>query len=243
VRGTNVVSRGKRAPHWKLIDDADVQNVVQKVAKSIAGMNQGILEEDDLYQEGLMLVATVPHIGEQAIIGEYGLLYTRVRTELMQRFVEKMDRSGELNARKYRNIPVEDADNEPIPSLAFDDGTGDYTEEAIKVLLPAVWDESYAYGLPDRDDAPDRDMPKSASNKARANNHWAYIADVKTGWEKTPLTRLERRALLMAYGLGYTHADIARVEGIDRSAISRRIDNAIRKIVARLNGARIEEEN
>lgn len=243
MRGTNVVTRGKIEPHWRVLDDKRVQTVVRRAADSIANMNAGIVDPEDLYQEGLLIVATYSKVSEHAIVGDFGMLYNEVRERLFKQFIRPLDRTGELDARKYRSIPVEDADNEPISALSFDDGTGDYTEEAIKVLLPAVWDESYAYGLPDREDAPEQDMPKSASNKARANNHWAYIADVKTGWGKTPLTRLERRALLMSYGLGYTHAEIAGIEGVPRQNISRRIDTGIKKITACLNGARIEEEN
>lgn len=237
--------RGKKkgtAPHWRLIDNAEVQSVARAVARSIADMNQGVLEEDDLYQEGLTLIAATPHLAERAVLEEYGLLYTRLRTELRQRFVDKMQRSGELRARKYRNIAIEDADDEPQPHIVFDDGSGDYNDDAVRLLLPAVWDESYAYGLPDRDDAPEKDMPRTASNKARSNNHWAYIADIKTGWERSPLTRDERRSIFLSYAMGWTQRAIATHEGVSVSVVNDRINNGVKKITARLNGARIVEE-
>ena len=91
-----------------------------------------------------------------------GVCFTRrVRTELCQKFVEKMDRSGELQARKYKNVTFDEAsEEESAPYTVFDDGSGDYTDEAVKLLLPAVWDESYAYGLPQREDAPEEGMPR-----------------------------------------------------------------------------------
>ena len=237
--------RGNNRPHWKISENVQVQTTVRNAARSIAEMNSGIVEADDMYQEGLLLVAGIPKIAEHAIVGDLGLVYKEVRERLFKAFIRPLDRSGELDARKYRSIPVgESEDEESIPKggFTFDDGSGDYTEDAVKMLLPAVWDEDYAYGLPDREDAPDKDMPKVAGNKARSNSHWAYIADIKTGWGKTPLTLLERRALFMAYCLGDTHTDIARYEGVDRSTVSKRIDSAVKKITARLNGALIEEE-
>lgn len=241
MRGNATKKRGTVA-NWRLTEDPNVQSVCHKVARSITDMNKGVFEEDDLYQEALIIVAGTPHIAEQAISGDYGLLYRRVRTELMQKFVEKMDRSGELMARKYKNVVIEDADNETSPHMTFDDGTGDYTAEAVKLLLPAVWDESYAYGLPDREDAPGQDMPRAAGNKAKSNAHWAYIADIKTAWDKTPLTTLQRRALLMSFGLGYTDELIATIEGVTRETITIRVGASINKMTAHLNGARIEEE-
>lgn len=228
--------------HWEVVEDVRVQRTVRNAANSLADMNGGIVEADDLFQEGLVLVAGIPKIAEHAIVGEFGLVYSEVRERLFKQFIRPLDRTGELDARKYRSIPVDDADNEPQPVVMFDEGSGDYTADAVKMLLPAVWDEDYAYGLPDRDDAPDKDMPKSASNKARSNNHWAYIADIKTGWHKTPLTLLERRALFMRYALGDTQEMIARYEGVSQQMVGKRLDGAIKKIVARLNGAHIEEE-
>ena len=239
MRGT----RNKSITHWKVVEDPRVQQVVRNAARSLADMNSGIVEIDDLYQEGLLIVAGIPKVAKHAIVGDYGLLYGEVRERLFKAHIRPLDRSGELEARKYRSIPIEDSEDEQTPPLMFDEGSGDYTVDAVKLLLPAVWDESYAYGLPDRDDAPDKDMPKASGNKARSNSHWAYIADIKTGWEKTPLTLQERRALLMAYGLGWTQADVARHEGVVKSVANDRIQSAIKKITARLNGARIEEDS
>ena len=89
-----------------------------------------------------------------------------------------------------------------------------------------------------------RGCPAAAANKARGNSHWAYIGDIKTGWIKTPLTLDERRALLLRFGLGWDQTDIAFNQGVSQQAMSKPLDAAVKKITARLNGARIEvEEN
>lgn len=228
--------------NWAVIDDPQVQSVALKVARSIAGSNQGILEEDDLYQEGMTRIAATAHLNRTASDGDYGLLYTRLRTDLLQATVEKMDRSGELHARKYKTVTTEVAEEVPQTIVMFDEGSGDYTEEAIRLLLPAVWDEAYAYGLPERDNAPEKDMPKAAANKARGNSHWAYIADIKTGWKKTPLTLDERRALVLYFGIGWTQRDIAFNQNVSLSTVNMRLNSGVTKITALLNGASLTEE-
>lgn len=230
------------ATNWDLVEDPRVKRAVRDAAKSIANMNAGIVEAEDMYQEGLLLVAGTEKIAGNARNEDFGLVYKEVRERLFKKFIRSLDRSGELDARKYRTITHEDVEEESAPVATFDDGSGDYTEDAVRLLLPAVWDESYAWTLPERDDAPDKDMPKSKGNKSHGNSHWAYIADVKTGWEKSPLTRLERRALLMAFGLAWTHDDIAEHEGVAQPTVTVRINTAIKKITARLNGAHIIEE-
>lgn len=231
------------AAHWKVVEDERVQRVARNAANSIERMNVGIVEAEDLYQEGLILIAGTPKIAEHAIVGDLGMVYNEVRERLFKKFIRPLDRTGELDARKYKTITHDDMDDEPAPYVQFDDGTGDYTEDAIRVLMPAIWDESYAYSLPDRDDQPDADMPKATGNKAHKNNHWAYIADIKTGWKDTPLSLEERRALLMSFGLGWRQSEIARHESVVQSVVSGRINRGIKKITARLNGAHIVQED
>lgn len=232
------------ASHWKIVEDTRVKRVVRNAAQSIGNMNAGVVEVEDLFQEGLLIVAGTPKIAEHAVAGDAGMLYKEVRERLYKAFVRPLDRSGELDARKYKTVTPEDAEaSESAASyVTFDDGSGDYNADAVRLLLPAVWDESYAYSLPEPDNAPEQGMPRAAANKSTRNSHWAYIADIKTGWEKTPLTFDERRAIFMRFGLAWTQGDIAFHERVDQSTVSRRINTAISKIVARLNGAQISEE-
>jgi|GEM_PF-4316488 len=122
------------------------------------------------------------------------------------------------------------------PCVVIETASNDYSRESVESLLPAVWDKSYAYGMPMKDDAPDPDMPTGVTNKARGNNLSAYLADIATGWEETPLTTKERRALLLACGLGWTHEEIAYNQEVSQQAISQRVEAAVGKIVAHLNG-------
>ena len=234
MRGTKT-----NAPHWKVLDDPAVQRVAKRVARSIADDNRGILEAEDIEQECLMLIAGTPSLATRAIVGEYGTLYHELRCDVLDKFVRPLMRSGEMEQRKYRTVSTDAAAEETHSYVEFSEGSGDYNADTIKLLLPAVWDESYAYGLPQREDAPDADMPRTAGNKARANSHWAYIADIKTGWNRTPLTLLEKRALFMRYALAWTQQDIAHHEHVSQQAIAKRIDAAVNKITACLNGANI----
>lgn len=233
---------GGTNPHWSVVEIPEVKVIARKIARHIASMNQGVFDEDDLYQDALVIAAATPHIADLAICREFGLVFARLRTEMLQRYVEKLQRSGELNARKYKTVVIEDREDDLSPYIAFDAGSGDYTDDAIRLLLPAVWDESYAYGLPLADDTPDHDMPKSAANKSQGNSHWAFIADVKIGWRRAPLTLKERRSTFLRFGPCWTQAEIALHEGIDQSTVKRRIDSAVTKITASLNGASIVEE-
>lgn len=229
--------------HWGVLDDPQVQNVARQVARSHEQNNRGLIEADDLEQECLVLIAGTPALAERAVVREYGYLYRELWADVYDKFVRPRERSGEMNIRRYKThtheqiVSMEEQD--ATGYVEFNDGTGDYNGDMVKLLLPAVWDESYAYGLPQREDAPDADMPRTAGNKARANSHWAYIADIKTGWAKTPLTLLEKRALFMRYALAWTQDEIAKHEGIAQPVVSRRIDGAVKKITARLNGAHI----
>lgn len=228
--------------HWKVLDDPKVHGVARKVARQVANNNKGFLEEDDLYQEALILIAGKPDLAEQATLQEYGPLHYALRMDLLDKFVRPLMRSGEMEQRKYKTVTTDDADDFAAPYVAFDAGTGDYNADAVKLLLPAVWDESYAYGLPDREDAPDKDMPKAAGHKARANSHWAYIADIKAAWKRTPLTNDERRALVLYFGMGMSQSDAGLIEGVNKSTVNRRLDSAVNKILAFLNGANMTQE-
>jgi hypothetical protein len=84
-------------------------------------------------------------------------------------------------------------------------------------------------------------MPKSWTNKSHGNTLYAYIADIKSGWADTDLTRKERRAVFMAHVLDMSGTEIAKHEACDKSAISRRLFRAIGKIVAHLNGGEFIE--
>lgn len=114
-----------------------------------------------------------------------------------------------------------------------------YTRELVEQLLPAAWDAKFAYGMADPA-APDPDMPRATVDKAHSNTLYAHLADIHTGWTDAPLTRAERRALLMRYGLDWAQTAIARHERVGQSTASERIARGVGRIVARLNGESLE---
>ena len=115
-----------------------------------------------------------------------------------------------------------------------------YTRELVEHLLPAVWDQGYAYGMTNPG-APDPDMPRATVDPAHTGTLYAHLADIHTGWKRTPLTHRERRALVMRYGLDWRQKAIARHEHITPSTLSERLTRAVGRIVDTLNGTSAEE--
>lgn len=220
-------------------------------------------EADDVEQECLMLIASTPDLMQFARGEEYGLLHARLGQVLWHRLMRPMEDRGYgglfyrvpdpdhpgkfMTEEKYKSIPfVEDAeadDSEALNSLTMSassvslhDNTGHYNTELIQELLPAVWDDSYAYGMPDSELDPERGMPRPRGNKARTNTHWAYVADIRSSWKRAPLTLKERRALFLKHAMNWTLDDIAVNQGSDKGTISKRIATAETRLVAYLNG-------
>lgn len=216
----------------------DVKSVIKQAAKHVYNANSDIVELDDLEQEATIYVVTKADLAE--VVDNPGMLFHRLTRDLMDFIKPIKNRS----AREYSLDAImesEEAQTYVRPYVVIESGSGDYSRDSIETLLPAVWDESFLRGLPQRDTVPDPDMPRGSSNKAQGNNLPAYIADIKTGWEKTPLTLKERRALFLAYnttlpGGPWSQTEIAKHEGVLQSVISRRLESAIGKVMARLNG-------
>lgn len=250
--------------------DAEVDSVVGTVARFVHGKYERFTDLGDLTQEARIIAATEHGDAIRSKDYGY-LAFRLERDLMnhceMAFHTPRNNAEGEVNRPSHSAIAqqgrivtnaagekvyerlvdsydeqVEEHDDDDVRIDLYPENVpGGYNAEQIRTLLPAVWDESYCYGLPTRDDAPEEGMPRAASNKARGNTHWAYIADIKSGWDNANLTTLERRALLMGFGLGWTHEHIASHEGIGRRTISDRIETGIKKIMASLNGT--EEEN
>lgn len=115
-----------------------------------------------------------------------------------------------------------------------------YDRLLVEQLLPAVWDDDFAYGMRNPT-APDPDMPKVKANPKTAGTLYAHLADIKAGWARAPLPEEERRALFMRYGLDWPQKHIARHEGAAESTTSERLARGVGRIVAALNGDTYEE--
>lgn len=110
-----------------------------------------------------------------------------------------------------------------------------YDRRAVQAVLPAVWDETYAWGIQEPT-APPPDMPRSASNKAHSNTLYAVLADVRTAWSKAELTRDHRAALLLVFGFGMTHKEAGYFLERARSSVTEDVDAGLGLLVEWLNG-------
>jgi len=110
-----------------------------------------------------------------------------------------------------------------------------YSRDEVEALLPAVWDRDAVWGIPKKD-APDPDMPKAAGDPRKSNALWDLIIDVRSAWEKAPLTLNERRALLLRFGTDMKQDEIAELLGRKRQNIGTSIYTGVGKLVAHLNG-------
>lgn len=110
-----------------------------------------------------------------------------------------------------------------------------YDRPLVEQLLPAVWDQSYAYGMTNPT-APDPDMPRAAADKAHSGALYAHLADIRTGWNKAPIPRPERQALFLRYALDLKQSDIGKRQGVTQKAVSERLARGVGRIVETLNG-------
>jgi hypothetical protein len=208
-----------------------------QAAKRIAFKYKEHADIEDMQSEAFALILSGED-HQRAIDNEdWGYLQHQLELDLMN-LLDKEIRRTEKNI-SYDALVESQEDGDGgylVPQVIIETASNDYTRESVESLLPAVWDDSFVYGLPQKDTSPDPDMPKGSSNKAHANNLAAYIADIKFGWAKAPLTVKERRAVLLAFGFGWTHEQIAFNQEISRRGLSQRVETAVGKIVARLNG-------
>ncbi|XVS66049.1 sigma factor-like helix-turn-helix DNA-binding protein [Actinosynnema sp. CA-299493] len=110
-----------------------------------------------------------------------------------------------------------------------------YTPEQVERLLPTVWGGTWAWGM-QNPQAPDPDMPRATSVASQSGTYWAHLADIRTAWQRTFLTRELRAALLLTYGWGWTQEEIAEHEHVSQRAISKRIARGLELLTNHLNG-------
>lgn len=244
--------------------DPALLDVVSHAAQRVWSDYQGYVEFGDLRSEAWLMVSTREDLGALAEAGDYGLLSHALGRDLSnhcrQAFytprnnpdgtVKRADhsaivRDGRLDAEgEHEGLGVAYAAIEGgLPALEsldayvmVDAPAGGYNRESVEELLPAIWNESYSYGLDRRSNLPDPDMPRTKANPAHGNNLAAGIADIRTGWARADLTLDERRALFLAHGVGWTQRQAAFNQGVSQKTISLRVQNGISKIVAHLNG-------
>lgn len=115
-----------------------------------------------------------------------------------------------------------------------------YDRQDVERLLPAVWDDKYLTDGFRSDDAPDPDMPKSASDKSKSGGHVVAIADIRQAWRYADLSLDQRRALLLRYGMDEPVAEAGALLGVHKSSITRRCEAGVAILRDWLNGGPLE---
>jgi predicted DNA-binding protein (UPF0251 family) len=223
---------------WTALSVEGVEDVIDQSVRRFAREYE-FIEVEDWMQDARILVATRPDLLD-CLTGdvELGMLQYRLERDLFDRVrVEREQRKRHTSYEERYDEPVSGSEEyAPRPAaIAIRTEVAAYDRPLVEALMPAVWDEAYCFGIR-MENAPDQDMPRGSTNKATGNTLAAHIADIKTGWEKAPLTLKERRALILAYGLDWTVKEIAYNQDCSRQMIERRIENAVGKVVQTLNG-------
>jgi DNA-directed RNA polymerase specialized sigma24 family protein len=111
-----------------------------------------------------------------------------------------------------------------------------YQRELIERLIPTLWDETYAYGMSNPNQA-DADMPKVKTAKNETCTLFAHLADIKAAWQRAELRDEERAVLLLQYGLDWSQDEIALHQGVTQQAVSYRAKRGVGLLMAWLNGS------
>lgn len=122
-----------------------------------------------------------------------------------------------------------------------------YERREVEWLLPTLWDPDAAYGLraPFQPDAaevakPGLGVPKASKNKSHGNTLYAQLADMRAAWHwahrQHGVPQVERQALVLRYGFDMGVEEIGVVLGVHKATISRRVERAVGRMTAWLNG-------
>ncbi|GEP32748.1 hypothetical protein NSZ01_05160 [Nocardioides szechwanensis] len=225
--------------YWAALEVEGVENAIKQAVNKVSFHYS--IDKDDLLQDARLAVVTTADlldcIDEDKPELTLGTLQYRLERDLVtiaDREVLRRHRQPSYEERNDRNDGDEGFAPRPA-NIAIRNDTSTYTRELVESLIPAVWDESFCYGVR-VENAPDPDMPRGTTNKATGNTLAAHIVDIKTGWTKTLLTLNERRALLLCYGLDWTTRGAGFNLGVNHSTVVRWLYAGVGKLVATLNG-------
>lgn len=229
-----------RSPDWAVLDFDGVKQAARGAAASLARDTewQYRTTEDDLYQEALLLAALDPTT-RRCIDGEPGhslnVLRHRIRCDLLNKLVVDSRHAPNALSADVR-YAEQDGATPCVSAPPQREVVGGYTDELIELLMPAVWDDSFAYGM-QAENTPDADMPRTASNKATGNALAAHLADIRRAWQRASLSNAHRRALFLVYGCGWKQTEAAFNQGVNQSTVSRNLREGVDRLSAYLNGA------
>lgn len=234
--------------NWDVVGEYGF-NAAERAAHAVAQQFAQI-EEDDLFQEALIYLATHPDEAERALDygrgqpgvkgGEYGArkALTSMLTSRMREWAQRQAAAREREWKAALAVPPEQPNldlyrNRPTPPEY--EGR-DYTPADVEAMLPMVWDDRLiGESMDERRPAPD--MPKGPGAPKNRQGTWmAQLADVRRAWEKAPITWYGRRALLLCLCFGWTQDDVAAAEGVTRQAVAKRYNTALFALADWLNG-------
>lgn len=223
---------------WELLAHDGVERAARNAARSVAShaLYGDFVEYDDMLQEARVIVATKPdQISECLEDDDLGMkaVRHRIQMDLVNKAQVIVNRAKRHGSYEQRTADIGTAP--PRVAQAQCESQVAYTADVVAELLPAVWDESFAYGMR-AENAPDADMPRSATNKATGNTLAAHIADIKTGWKRADLNERQRIALLLVHGLGWQQQEVAFNQGVTGGAVSQWMKAAHQEIADTLNG-------
>lgn len=117
-----------------------------------------------------------------------------------------------------------------------------YDAPEVQALIPGIWSTDISlYGVTSELEGPAPDMPKgSGPNPAHGNTTAAKVADVQRAWRETDLSDMERKVIVLHYGLEWTQSVVAHNLGVDRATVARYAHSGILKMLTFLNGWLIE---
>lgn len=235
---------------WTILDYPEVTAIVEQEAERVA-VKHGF-EVEDMLQEAWVLV-TDRHGGipDKAHEGEWAFVRHALSRDLLNSTVTERKRRMvlanpsedeeepeyisrfESYDERYAEPASDDEAYAPVALVQRTD-TNLYDRELVKSLLPAVWDTQFVWGMR-VENAPDKDMPRSQSNKATGNTLAAHIVDIKRAWDGAILTKRERQCLLLTYGVDWGQKEAAAELGISQPAVSQFLLSGVGKLVAFLN--------
>lgn len=115
-----------------------------------------------------------------------------------------------------------------------------YNRALVEHLAPAIWDPTYAYGMRNPYQ-PDDDMPKAKPDPKVGGTIFAHLADMRKAWAEADIPQVERQALILRFGFGWTQRNIGFNQGVSQQAAQQRIDRGVGRLVAFLNGKSYRE--
>lgn len=225
---------------WTVIEIPGVLDVVEQAAAKVAEHFE--YSVDDLVQEASIRVCDLRTNLPECVLREepeLGKLQHRLEQDLVdivRTEVSRRNRNSSYEDRYDEAFEAEDGESGGRGGLvAIRTEVSSYTKELVESLLPAIWDESYCYGVR-AENAPDPDMPRGSMNKATGNTAGAHFADIHRAWALAELSVRERQALFLTYAQDRTQSDSARLLGVSQQNVSDWTNSGVGRLVAFLNG-------